>query len=260
MRSLKRQSLALAVGALPALLLTACGGHDDSPAPPASTMAANSLQAVVYGSADTSVPSGANIPITMMGQMRALFDLIRKSPDFTQVVMDLGDGSPVHVLDTNTGDKFLPGKLALGLSYVLIDMKAKNDPNYADYLATYQKITTAMMQSNGADYVYANTSWGDYYYLVALNNLKARGMLNEVFSDAMLATLQQRLTPFATCSARTRAARPTRAPRAARPSMSPRSTRSRTTTRCRTASRDCGRSSAGAIRRSPRRRTRPSRR
>ena len=129
-----------------------------------------------------------------MGQMRALFDLIRKSPDFTQVVMDLGDGTPVHVLDTNTGDKFLPGKLALGLSYILIDMKSKNDPQYASYLATYQTITTAMMAQSGSNYTYANTSWGEYYYLVALNNLKAHGMLNEVFSDAMLATLQRRLT------------------------------------------------------------------
>ena len=168
-----------------------------SSSPPPSTtptLASNSLQALVYGAPDTSVPAGANIPVTMMGQMRALFDLIRKSPDFTQVVMDLGDGTPVHVLDTNTGDKFLPGKLALGLSYILIDMKSKNDPQYASYLATYQTITTAMMAQSGSNYTYANTSWGEYYYLVALNNLKAHGMLNEVFSDAMLATLQRRLT------------------------------------------------------------------
>ncbi|WP_244830871.1 hypothetical protein [Caballeronia sp. TF1N1] len=188
---------AFALGTLSALVLAACGGHDssDGSTPPPAAVAANSLQAVVYGANDTSVPAGAGVPITMMGQMRALFDLIRKSPDFTQVVMDLGDGSPVHVLDTNTGDKFLPGKLALGLSYILIDMKKKGDPKYADYLATYQKITTAMMaQSASGDYVYANTSWGEYYYLVALNNLKANGMLNEVFSDAMLNTLQGRLT------------------------------------------------------------------
>ncbi|MDR3099538.1 MAG: hypothetical protein LBV73_21030 [Paraburkholderia sp.] len=200
MRSPKKSALTLALSTLPALLIGACGGshHDDSssttPPPPAATLAANSLQAVVYGAPDTSVPQGAGIPVTMMGQMRALFDLIRKSPDFTQVVMDLGDGSPVHVLDTSTGDKFLPGKLALGLSYILIDMKAKGDPQYADYLATYQKITTAMMQSSGTKYTYANTSWGEYYYLVALNNLNAHGMLNEVFSDTMLATLQKRLT------------------------------------------------------------------
>lgn len=192
----------LALNMLCALALSACGGHDssDSSTPPTSTtppatVAANSLQAMVYGASDTGVPAGADIPITMMGQMHALFDLIRKSPDFTQVVMDLGDGSPVHVLDTNTGDKFLPGKLALGLSWILIDMKEKGDPKYVDYLATYQQITTAMMaQSSNGNYVYANTSWGEYYYLVALNNLKAHGMLNEVFSDAMLNTLQNRLT------------------------------------------------------------------
>ncbi|CAB3792003.1 hypothetical protein LMG28614_03424 [Paraburkholderia ultramafica] len=51
-----------------------------------------------------------------------------------------------------------------------------------------------MTQMNGANYMYANTSWGEYYYLVALNNFKAHGMLNEVFSDALLATLQSRLS------------------------------------------------------------------
>ncbi|VWC67453.1 hypothetical protein BLA39750_00279 [Burkholderia lata] len=197
-----RFALGAALSALSVLFVSACGGNDvtDTPSsssPPPSTtpsLASNSLQALVYGAPDTSVPAGTNVPVTMMGQMRALFDLIRKSPDFTQVVMDLGDGTPVHVLDTNTGDKFLPGKLALGLSYILIDMKSKNDPQYASYLATYQTITTAMMAQSGSNYTYANTSWGEYYYLVALNNLKAHGMLNEVFSDAMLATLQQRLT------------------------------------------------------------------
>ncbi|UUM20750.1 hypothetical protein [Mycoavidus sp. SF9855] len=159
-----------------------------------SNTAADSLHGIVYGMPDTSVPVGAGVPITMMGHMRALFDLIKEAPDFTQVVMDLGDGSPVHVLDTNTGDKFLPGKLALGLSYTLIDMKMKGDPNYADYLAVYQKITTVMMtQMSGANYTYANNSWGEYYYLLALNNFKVQGMLNEVFSDAMLATLENRL-------------------------------------------------------------------
>ncbi|QVN21465.1 hypothetical protein [Burkholderia pyrrocinia] len=205
MHSRSRFALGAALSALSVLFVSACGGNDVTDTPsssappststptPAPVLAANSLQALVYGAPDTSVPAGTNIPVTMMGQMRALFDLIRKSPDFTKVVMDLGDGTPVHVLDTNTGDKFLPGKLALGLSDILIDMKSKGDPQYASYLATYQTITTAMMAQSGSNYAYANTSWGEYYYLVALNNLKAHGMLNEVFSDAMLATLQQRL-------------------------------------------------------------------
>ncbi|MGN4194860.1 hypothetical protein [Burkholderia gladioli] len=205
MFSIKQTRSALAVStALAALLLAACGGETSTPPsagspgtpgnPGTPSTLASSLQGIVYGTATTAVPSGANIPITMMGQMRALFDKIKAAPDFTQVVMDLGDGSPVHVLDTNTGDKFLPGKLALGLSWILIDMKSKNDPQYADYLATYQKVTSAMIQgTHGTDYLYANTSWGEYYYLVALNNFQAHGMLNEVFSDSMLATLQQRL-------------------------------------------------------------------
>ncbi|MGF6654599.1 hypothetical protein OKW34_005188 [Paraburkholderia youngii] len=196
MRPSRKSSVIFAFSALTLLLVSACGGGGiDAVKDPVSSAPTVSLHGIVYGATDTSVPSAAGVPITMMGQMRALFDLIRRAPDFTQVVMDLGDGSPVHVLDTNTGDKFLPGKLALGLSYILIDMKAKGDPKYADYLATYQKITTAMMaQTSGASYTYANTSWGEYYYLVALNNFKAHGMLNEVFSDAMLATLQNRLT------------------------------------------------------------------
>ncbi|GAB7537275.1 hypothetical protein [Burkholderia sp. 3C] len=203
MLSITRTRSALAVSTAVALLaLAACGGETSTP--PASgsggstgqgnvSTLATSLQGIVYGTATTSVPSGANVPITMMGQMRALFDRIKAAPDFTQVVMDLGDGSPVHVLDTNTGDKFLPGKLALGLSWILIDMKSKNDPQYADYLAAYQKVTTAMMAMNGSNYLYANTSWGEYYYLVALNNFQAHGMLDEVFSSTMQATLQQRL-------------------------------------------------------------------
>lgn len=209
MLSPKKTAFAIALGTATAILFSACGGNmndnannsADSNGSSSATAAdpskggAVSLRGVVYGATDTSVQPGAGVPITMMGQMRALFDLIKSAPDFTQVVMDLGDGSPVHVLDTNTGDKFLPGKLALGLSYILIDMKTKGDPKYADYLATYQKITTAMMtQMSGSNYMYANTSWGEYYYLVALNNFKAHGMLNEVFSDAMLTTLQNRLT------------------------------------------------------------------
>ncbi|MBS0342387.1 MAG: hypothetical protein JSS56_17865 [Proteobacteria bacterium] len=198
------------MAAVALLTLAACGGGADqggggsvaggtagaSKLSPAGS--GPSLNGVVYGKADTGVPDGESVPITMMGQMRVLFDKIKNAPDFTQVKMDLGDGTPVAVLDTKTGDKFLPGKLALGLSYILIDMKTKGDPAYADYLAAYQRVTRAMITTtnpaDAAKYLYVNTSWGEYYYLVALNNLKARGMMNEVFADDVLAVLQRRLT------------------------------------------------------------------
>jgi len=103
MRSSRKSSVGFAFSTLTLLLVSACGGGvNDGPKDPVSSPTV-SLHGIVYGATDTSVPSGAGVSITMMGQMRALFDLIKKAPDFTQVVMDLGDGSPVHVLDTHTG-------------------------------------------------------------------------------------------------------------------------------------------------------------
>ncbi len=195
----KLPSLALALGTFPLSrpnIDTLCP-MNISPSQPNDVFcpAATSLHGIVYGMPDTNVPTGSDIPITVMGQMKALFDLIKAAPDFAQVAMDFGNGDPIHVLDTKTGDKFLPGKLALGLSYILIDMKTKGDPSYKNYLATYQKITTEMMaQIGNADYSYANTSWGELYYLIALNNFNECGMFNEVFNDAMLTILKNRLT------------------------------------------------------------------
>ncbi len=158
-----------------------------------------SLNAIVAGMDDWSVPEGVNVPITMMGQMKYLFDRVKaEGLDLTMSLgPDLVSGNDINVkvLGTGTGDKFLPGKLALGLSYVLIDMKAKGDPAYAEYLAVYQDITKKMMAKNDqGKYIYDNTSFGEYYYLLALNMFKDKGMLDEVFSDtALMDTLKERL-------------------------------------------------------------------
>lgn len=202
------------IGILALLSQAACGGSGGGAASGSAssvpaTVLANSLTGVVYGRSDYSAPTaradpaggvltgGALVGDTMMRQMKNLFDRIKDAPDFTQVVMDLGDGAPVHVLDTNTGDKFLPGKLAMGLSYILIDMKKKGDPAYPAYLAAYQRVTSAMITpmnpAKPTNYLYANTSFGEYYYLIALNNFKDSGMLGEVFGDTLLATLKSRL-------------------------------------------------------------------
>lgn len=190
----KLKPIVRALGATALLSLIACGGSsgDSVSAPTIVT----SLNGIVYGTSDNSVPAGVNVPITMMAQMRALFDRIKDAPDFTKLTMDLGDGTPIFVLSTTTGDKFLPGKLALGLSYVLIDMKTKNDPKYPEYLATYKKVTEAIINPLNADgsYLYFNTTWGEYYYLLALNNLNSKNMLEEAFSEATLTTLKKRLT------------------------------------------------------------------
>src|SRR6202521_1626007 len=124
MLSTKLYSIARILGSTALLTLAACGGGNsggDGPAPAVNPL---SLNGIVVGMADNSVPAGTNIPVTMMKQMKDLFDRIKNAPDFTKLSYDLGDGTPIFVLSTTTGDKFLPGKLALALSYVLIDMNA----------------------------------------------------------------------------------------------------------------------------------------
>ncbi|MFT4174293.1 MAG: hypothetical protein QM639_17140 [Rhodocyclaceae bacterium] len=153
-----------------------------------------SLNGIVVGTSDWSVPTGVSVPLTMMGHMMYLFDQVKTYG--TDMTMALGDGtSPAKVLDPNTGDQFLPGKLALGLSYVLIDMKTRNDVRYGEYLTVYKDITRKMMAKNTSGaWVYTNKSFGEYYYLLALNNLKDKGMLDEAFDADMIDILKQRLT------------------------------------------------------------------
>ena len=190
-----------------ALLAAACGGGSDTtpatavvPVVPivpvvAAATDSRSLNAIVDGLSDHTVPSGTDVPSTVMAHMKYIFDQVDTYGTLMQV--GLGDGTtPVNVLDPDTGDKFLPGKLALGLSWVLLDMKAKGDPQYARYLAIYQYITRVMMlkKPGTSDYFYTNDSFGEYYYLIALNRFKDKGMLNEVFSADMQATLKDVLT------------------------------------------------------------------
>jgi len=215
------QRLKLIILSSTVLLATACGGSDNdddtnSRVPPDSgsvtppdnggknppeessegfTRAGASLKDIVYGGHGYVVPHDANIPVTVMGHMKYLFDRIAK--DGVDMTMDLGDGTqPVKVLDPNTGDQFLPGKVALGLSHVLIDMKKRNDPEYDAYLKVFRNITERMMsrKEGSSAYLYENKSFGEYFYLVALNRLKDAGMLDEVFSAGLMATLQERLT------------------------------------------------------------------
>ncbi|KKO72532.1 hypothetical protein [Kerstersia gyiorum] len=200
MQHFKLSALACAV-----LLVTACGGSNDKDDTSGVTQPGEeqeeftregaSLNDIVKGAAGYGVPEGAEIPVTVMGQMKYFFDRI--AAEGVDMEMNLGDGTAsVKVLDPNTGDQFLPGKVALGLSHVLIDMKKNQDPDYEHYLEVYRSITATMMsrKPGSSEYLYDNKSFGEYFYLLALNRLRDAGMLDEVFDAGMLATLQERLT------------------------------------------------------------------
>src|SRR6201996_8470764 len=70
------------------------------------------------------------------------------------------DGVPVFSGD----DKFLPGKIALGLAEFLVSVPA-DDPHRAEYIAGFRRISKLTVDD-------ANDSWGIYYYLSALNKLR----------------------------------------------------------------------------------------
>lgn len=146
---------------------------------------------------NNSLPVAGTTYPSVMKQTKAFFDRFKDTADFKTMTVDLGEGTPAQVLLPTNNDRFQVGKIALSMAYILIDMKKKNDPKYAEYLAVYKRVTEEMAAAkNGTDpskYLFMNHSIGEYYYLLALNNLKDAGMLEEVFSQTVLDTLKSRL-------------------------------------------------------------------
>jgi hypothetical protein len=85
----------------------------------------------------------------------------------------------------NGRDKFLPGKIAVGLGHLLLDTP-RDDARFARYLQGYREIADLTV---GMD----NETWGVYYYLLALYKLKSNGLLDEAVSAPTLAKLKAQL-------------------------------------------------------------------
>jgi hypothetical protein len=91
------------------------------------------------------------------------------------------DGVKVFSAD----DKFLPGKVAIGLAYLLIDTP-RDDPKFATYLAGYRQIADMTVDDT-------NNTWGIYYYCQALHMLQQAGLLEQAVSPQTLAKLRAKL-------------------------------------------------------------------
>lgn len=76
----------------------------------------------------------------------------------------------IKVFAPNSGDRFLPGKVAIGFSYLLLKT-SPSDPKYAKYLEGYRAIAELTLATT-------NETWGIYYYLSALWKLKKAGLLD----------------------------------------------------------------------------------
>ncbi len=82
-------------------------------------------------------------------------------------------------------DKFLPGKIAIGLTHLLLDTP-RDDPRFKRYLQGYRDIADLTV---GMD----NETWGVYYYLLAVRKLEVAGLLDEAISAPTLAKLRRQL-------------------------------------------------------------------
>jgi hypothetical protein len=82
-------------------------------------------------------------------------------------------------------DRFLPGKVALGLCYLLINTP-RSDPNFATYLEGYREIADLTVED-------VNETWGIYYYMSALNKLRKAGLLDKAIRPATLQKLRGKL-------------------------------------------------------------------
>ncbi len=85
----------------------------------------------------------------------------------------------------NPDDKFLPGKVAIGMVYPLLETD-RADPEFARRLAGFR--ATADLTASDI-----NESWGIYYYLLALYKLRQAGLLDRAVSPATLAALRAKL-------------------------------------------------------------------
>src|ERR1700738_4440692 len=91
------------------------------------------------------------------------------------------DGAPVF----DGRDKFLPGKIAVGLVDFLLSVP-KGDPRLPEYLRAFRRVAALTVDDT-------NDSWGAYYYILALNELRKAGLLKDAVDPLTLAKLRVRL-------------------------------------------------------------------
>jgi hypothetical protein len=128
------------------------------------------------------VPPLADVPMNQIiaqqlyPQLEYLFDKMVAEKEAVTI-----DGVPA----LKSNDKFLQGKIASGLAHVLLNMR-KDDPRLQERLRQFREITDMTV---GMD----NHTWGIYYYLEALYQLKKAGLLEQAVSPATLAKLKTSL-------------------------------------------------------------------
>ena len=112
----------------------------------------------------------------LMPELKSIIDqLLAQKRDMTM------DG--VRVFESN--DKFLPGKIAIGMAHLIID----GNPDAAEkarLLKGFREISALTVNDT-------NDTWGVYYYMSALNSLRKAGLLDQAVTPKTLAKLRAQL-------------------------------------------------------------------
>jgi len=121
-------------------------------------------------------PMDRTVRTRLMPQVEALLEQLLRE----QRGMKLGG---VAVFES--GDKFLPGKIAAAMAYRIAALE-KGDPRLDQRLRDFADIAELTL----AD---PNDSWGIYYYVSALHDLNERGLLDRAVRPATLEKLKRQL-------------------------------------------------------------------
>lgn len=127
----------------------------------------------IYGQV---APMNRTISTRIIPQVETLLDqLLRERREMTL------DG--VRVFES--GDRFLPGKIAVGLTYPLLAAN-RNSPDFDRLLEGYRDIADLTIDD-------VNETWGIYYYIAALHQLREAGLLDRAVRPETLARLREKL-------------------------------------------------------------------
>jgi hypothetical protein len=138
-----------------------------------SAAAPASLPSSSYRAPLAAMPMNQLVKQHAIPQLDALFD--KMTAEQARILID-----GVEAFKTN--DKFLPGKIATGLTHSLLHLP-KDDPRLAARLGEFRTIADLTVDM-------PNDTWGIYYYLQAMYRLKQAGVLEQAISPATLAKLK----------------------------------------------------------------------
>lgn len=128
------------------------------------------------------VPPLAQVPIDqivrqqLMPQLEHLFEQLEAAPTDAEF-----QGVRVYA----SGDKFLPGKIIVGIAHLILNTPP-GDPRLERYLAGSRTIVRHVAGLT-------NDTWGIYYALMAINRLDKAGLLARAIDDESLARLKKSL-------------------------------------------------------------------